>query len=126
MVAINMCRKSPITGEWIYGITRKHVYFNISVFFIVDTSSTLKFAAVVVFIYLFIYLVFCLFIFLFFRFDRYSYLCCRCCHRYCCFVVGIIVAFCMCVVIVVANLMLMFSILVLLCVPYFTANSVNN
>ena len=25
MVAIDMCRKSPITGEWIYGITWKHV-----------------------------------------------------------------------------------------------------
>ena len=42
MVAIDMCGKSPIMGEWIYGITWKHVYFNISVLFIVDTSSTLK------------------------------------------------------------------------------------
>ena len=25
MVAFAMCGKSPITGEWIYGITRKHV-----------------------------------------------------------------------------------------------------
>ena len=25
MVAIDMCGKSPITGEWIYGITWKHV-----------------------------------------------------------------------------------------------------
>ena len=91
MVAIDMCGKSPIMGEWIYGITWKHVYFNISVLFIVDTSSTLKlmFLLLIVsalmitwvavllplfllllllflFIYLFIYLVFCLFIFLFF------------------------------------------------------------
>ena len=91
MVAIDMCGKSPIMGEWIYGITWKHVYFNISVLFIVDTSSTLKlmFLLLIVsalmitwvavllplfllllllflFIYLFIYLVFCLYIFLFF------------------------------------------------------------
>ena len=41
------------------------------------------------------------------------------------FVVGVIVAFCVCWVIVVANLMLMFSILVLLFVPYFTVNTVD-
>ena len=40
------------------------------------------------------------------------------------FVVGAIVAFCVYVVIVAPNLMLMFSILVLSCVPYFTVNSV--
>ena len=42
MVAIDMCRKNPITGEWIYGITWSHVYFNISVLFIVDTMFILK------------------------------------------------------------------------------------
>ena len=42
MVAIDLCRKSPITGEWIYGITLNHVYFNISVLFIVDTTFILK------------------------------------------------------------------------------------
>ena len=41
-VAIDMCKKSPITGEWIYGITWKHVYFNISVLSIVDITSILK------------------------------------------------------------------------------------
>ena len=75
--------------EWIYGITWKHVYFNISVLFIVDTNSILKLVfptasyfcldghlggsvvfiivtVVVVFIYLFIYFVFCLLNYLFF------------------------------------------------------------
>ena len=42
MVAIDMCGKSRITGEWIYGITWKHAYFNIFVLFIVDTTSILK------------------------------------------------------------------------------------
>ena len=41
MVTIDMCRKSPITREWIYGITWKHVHFNIFVLFIVDTTSIL-------------------------------------------------------------------------------------
>ena len=41
------------------------------------------------------------------------------------FVVGVIVVFCLCVVIVVANSMLMFPILVLLCVPSFTVNNVD-
>ena len=43
MVAIDMCRKSLITGRWIYGITWKHVYFNIFRFFVVDTNSVSKF-----------------------------------------------------------------------------------
>ena len=113
MVAIDMCGKSPITGEWIYGITWKHVYFNISVLFIADTTSILKLVfpatncfllpllllllLLFLFICLFIYFVFCLFIhlfcffvclfifFFFWRFNRYSYFCYRCCHRYCCF-----------------------------------------
>ena len=42
MVAIDMCGKNAITREWIYGITCKHVYFNIFVFFIVDTTLILK------------------------------------------------------------------------------------
>ena len=41
------------------------------------------------------------------------------------FVVGVIVAFCVCWVIVVVNLTLMFSILVLSVVPYFTVNGVD-
>ena len=42
MVALDMCGKSPITGEGIFGITRNHVYFNISVHFTVDTMFILK------------------------------------------------------------------------------------
>ena len=40
-------------------------------------------------------------------------------------VVGVIDAFCGCLVIVAAGLILMFSILVLLFAPYFTVNSVD-
>ena len=68
-------------------------------------------------IYLFIYLLF------FCRFDCYSYFCCRCCIATIAFVAGVIIAFCVCLVIDVANLMLMFPILVLLFVPYFIVNS---
>ena len=42
MVTIDMCGKNAITKEWIYAITWKHVYFNICVLFIVDTTSILK------------------------------------------------------------------------------------
>ena len=42
MVSSDMCGKSPITREWIYGITWKHVYFDISVYFTVYTTSILK------------------------------------------------------------------------------------
>ena len=41
------------------------------------------------------------------------------------FVDGVIIAFCVCLVIVVADSMLMFSILVLLFAPCFTVNSVD-
>ena len=41
------------------------------------------------------------------------------------FIVGVILAFCVCWVIVAANLMLMFSILVLLFVPDFTVKSID-
>ena len=115
MVAMNMCGKSLTTEEWIYGISWKHVYLNISFLFTVDTTFILKLAflllfvsvlmqghlggcvvaiivnVVVVVVYLFIYLDFLsiyLFIYLFYFFcrcDRYSYLCCRCFHRYCYF-----------------------------------------
>ena len=34
--------KAPTQGEWINGITWNHVYFNISVHFIVDTMLILK------------------------------------------------------------------------------------
>ena len=42
MVVIDTFKKIPMMGQWIYRITRKHVYFNISVHFIVDTTSILK------------------------------------------------------------------------------------
>ena len=42
MVAIDICGKSAITREWIYGTTWKHVYFNIYILFIVDNTSILK------------------------------------------------------------------------------------
>ena len=59
-------------------------------------------------IYLFIYLFICLFIPSLLIFVAVAII------ATVAFVVGVIVAFCVCVVIVVANLMLMFSILVLL------------
>ena len=95
MVAIDMSGKSPITGELIYGITWKHVYFNIVVFFIVDPASVLKllcptvygfyldgsvdgcFVVVFYFIYLLIYFFICLFnnlfiyLLFFYHFDCY-------------------------------------------------------
>ena len=168
MVAIDMCGKSPITGEWIYGITWKHVYFNISVVFIVHTTSILKlvFPTIVFptisvlmvtlvavllslllllllllflfiyffryFIYLFIYLfIFFVLFFIYLLFIIFSsastviliFVAVFAITTFA-FVVGIIVAFCVCWVIV-ANLMLMFSILVLLFVPSFTVNSVD-
>ena len=67
---------------------------------------------------------FFLFIYFFYCFDRHSYLYCRCCATIP-FVAGIIDVLCVAVVVVVAKLMRMFSILVLLCVPYFTVNSVD-
>ena len=55
MVVIDMCGKRPIKREWIYGITWNHVYFNISVHFIVDTMFILK----LVFLnYIFIYTIY--------------------------------------------------------------------
>ena len=42
MVAIDMCGKSPITGEQIYEITGRHVCFNSVVLVIADTTSILK------------------------------------------------------------------------------------
>ena len=155
MVAIDMCGKGPITGEWIYGITWKHVYFNIFVLFIVDTISILKLAFPTVHCFCLLWLLWWL-------------SCCHYCYCCCCiylssylfiylfiylvtyflitfsagstvilsfvvvvaitfvaFVLGVIVSFCVCWVIVAINLMLMFSILVLLLVLYFTVNSVD-
>ena len=80
MVAIDMCEKAPSRGSG-YMELSQHVYFNISVLFIVDTTSILKsllpaayyfclddylgdcivaitVTAVVVFIFLFFYFVF--------------------------------------------------------------------
>ena len=154
MVAINMCGKSLTTEEWIYGISWKHVYLNISFLFTVDTTFILKLAflllfvsvlmqghlggcvvaiivnvVVVVVVYLFrffVYLFIYLSIYLFFFvastvtliFVVVVFI------ATVTFVVGAIVAFCVCVVVAVPNLMLMFSILILSCVPYFTVNSV--
>ena len=42
VVTIDMSGNNPITGEWIHGITWKHVCFNIPGFFIVDTTSMSK------------------------------------------------------------------------------------
>ena len=160
MVAIDMCGKSPITGEWIYGITWKHVYFNIFVLFIVDTTSILKlvfptivfptiFVLIVtlmavllsllllllqlflfiLFIYLFCFFVFFnLFIYLFIVSATSTFILIFVAVVVIAtvsFVVGVTVTFCACCDIVVANLMLTFSVLVLLFVPYFTVNSVN-
>ena len=157
MVAINMCGKSPTTEEWIYGISWKHVYLNISFLFTVDTTFILKLAflllfvsvlmqghlggcvvaiivnvvvVVVVVVYLFIYLDFLsiyLFIYLFIFFVASTVTLIFVVVVFIAtvtFVVGAIVAFCVCVVVAVPNLMLMFSILIWSCVPYFTVNSV--
>ena len=50
MVAINMCGKSLTTEEWIYGISWKHVYLNISFLFTVDTTFILKLAFLLLFV----------------------------------------------------------------------------
>ena len=81
------------------------------------------------FIYLFIYFYLLIYLFIsyfFFCFDCYSYFCCSCCHRYCCFCCWSHRCF-LCVLgwVIVANLMLIVTILVLLFVPYFTVNSVD-
>ena len=93
MVAIDMCRKSPINGEWIYGITCKYVYFYIPVLFIVYTTSILKSVLPITYC-------FCLdshfsdyinviinvaVAFLFYYCNRYSYLCYHGYHQYCYF-----------------------------------------
>ena len=41
MVVIDVCGKASITGEWIYGITWKYVYFNIFVLFVLDTTTSI-------------------------------------------------------------------------------------
>ena len=104
MAAINTCGKSPIMGEWIYGITWNHVYFNIPVFycryyFYFQTSVSycllidwLIDLFIYLFIHLFINLFFFfiyLFIYLFIIFSAtltcYSHFCCHCCYHCCCF-----------------------------------------
>ena len=123
---------------------REKMYLNIFVLFIVDPTSILKLVSptiyyfcldgyfggcvvaiivtvvVVVFIYLFIYLFIFLPLQLLFLFFVVVVV-----ITTVAFVAGFIVAFFVCWVIGVANLMLMFSILVLLFVPYFTVNSVD-
>ena len=113
MVAIDMCGKNPITGEWIYEITWKHVFFNKFVLFIEDTTSILKlvFPTIVfpictlmftlvavllrlmllllllllfIFLYFFIYLS-CFFVFLFtYLFFHYSFCRFDCYSYFCC------------------------------------------
>ena len=152
MVAIDMCGKSPITGEWVYGITWKHVYFNIFVVCIVHTTSILKLVLPTIvfrtisvlmvtlvavllplllllllflFINFFIYLIFYLFIIFSVTLTVILTFVVVVVIATVAFVVWVIIVFCVCWVIIVANLMLMFSILVLLFVPYFTVNSVD-
>ena len=158
MVAFDMCGKSPITEEWLYGITWKHVHFNIFVLFIADTTSILKlvfptvycfcldgyFCGCVVAIIVTVVVVVVLFIYLFiYIFIYFAFFVCLFIYYFSAtstvvlifvavvviatvaFVVGVILAFRVCLVIVVANLMPLFSSLVLLFVPYWTVNSVD-
>ena len=80
------------------------------------------FCFVLVFCFLFIYFFICLF---FCCFDQYSYLCCRCCHHCRCFCCWCHHCIFLCVVIVVVKIMFLFSIVVLLCLPYFTVHTVD-
>ena len=43
MIDIQICIKSPITWEWMYGIMWKQAKFDISVHFVVDTNFILIF-----------------------------------------------------------------------------------
>ena len=130
---------------------REKMYLNIFVLFIVDPTSILKLVfptiyyfcldgyfggcvvaiivivVVVVFIYLFIYLFIDWFIdlFIFAASTVILIFFVVVVITTVAFVAVVIVAFFVCWVIGVANLMLMFSILVLLYVPYFTVNSVD-
>ena len=114
MVAINMCRKIPITAEWICGITWKHVYLNIFVLVIVDTPPILKLVFPSGYC-LSWWLLWSNFFLIFVVIVVIATVA---------FVVVVIAAFCVCLVII-AKLMRMFSILVLLFAPYFTVNSVD-
>ena len=125
---------------------RENVYFNIFILFIVGTTSILKLvfptvyyfcldgyfgscvvaiiatAVVVAFIYLFINL--------FIIFSIVStvilvFVVVVVVIATVAFVVGLMVAFCVCWVIAIGNLMLMFSVLVLLFVPYFAVCNVD-
>ena len=143
MVVIDMCGKSPITGEWIYGITWKHVYFNIFVAFIVHTTSyylhtgcivvTIVTAVVVVlflylfFIYIFPSLFFFSFLFTYSFIYLFIYFPLRLLFLFLLLLLSSLLLFLMLVsfVFVVANLTLMFSIFVLLFVLYFIVNSVD-
>ena len=125
-------KKASSRGEWIYGITWKHVYFNISVLFIVDITTILKLVfptlycfcldghlggCVVAIIVAIVFFVFFLFIHLFiYLFTTFSVVpavslifVVVAVIATVAFVVCVIVAFCVC----------------LLCVPYFTVNSVD-
>ena len=124
------------------------MHFNIFVLFIVDTTSILTLVfptiyyfcldgyiggcvvaiivtVVVVFIYLFyLFILFFVYLFIFSAASTVILIfVVVVVIATAAFVVGVIVAFCACWVIVVANLML-FPMLVLLFVPYFTVNSV--
>ena len=136
MVAIDMCGKSPITGEWIYGITWKHVYFNISVLFIADTTSILKlvfpatncFLLPLLLLLLLLFLFICLFIYFFFLTLQPLFLfLLSLLSSLLLLLLLVIVAFCVCVwllLLLIANLIRMFLTQIWLCVPYFTVNTV--
>ena len=136
-------------GEWISGTTWKHVYFNISVLFIVNTTFILKLVFptsycfclddrlggyvvativpvfIVAFTYLFIYLVYLFIYLLYFLPLRPLFLSLLSLLSSLLLLLLLVLSLpfvCVCVVIVIAKLMLMFSILVLLCVPYFALN----
>ena len=144
IVVSDMCVSSHIMREWINGITWKHVYCNISVFFIADTAVILKLmfrtgycsfghlggcAAVSnIFVALVTVAVFWVILLLFQLI--FVYLCCGCCHPDCCFCCWYNCCFwvCVCVCVCVCGFCCCYynayvSNLVLLCVPYFTVNS---
>ena len=109
-------QKKPHHGgvtERSYGITWKHVYFNISFPFIAGTTSVLKLEFPTAYV-----------IFLLFR-PLFLSLLSSLSSLLLFLLLVLSLPFLVIAVIVVVNIMLMFSILVLLCVPYFIVYSVN-
>ena len=136
-IYIYICGKFPITREWIYGITL--VFPTVYYFCLVGHFGGCVVAIIVNVVgvaYLFIYLFICLFIYLFTYLSIDLLFFSATSTVILTFVaviviatvaliVGSNIAFCVCLVTVVANLMLMLSILVLLFAPFFTVNSVD-